>query len=329
MNKIRRILVGVKNCSARSMPAVAKAAQLAKAWDAEVELFHCLDQTVFLEPMTQDRGSLRKFERREREAAVAALDDVARKLRRHGVSTWAQAEWDFPAYEALIRRATKVKADLIVVERHASKHHATWLLSYTDWRLLQQAPVPVLLVKTAQPYRRPKLLAAVDPRHSHAKPSHLDHEILSYASGFAQALAGNVDVVYAFSPPIVIDAAAGFSTASALPPDLLENAERDAQRALDVLLQKQPMKIERQYLLNDLPAQAIATAAHKGKAKIVVMGAVSRSALKHFFVGSTAEMALDALPTDVLIVKPRGFVTRVAKRPRGTRVAVAPIGAVA
>src|SRR5262249_59328825 len=48
---------------------------------------------------------------------------------------------------------------------------------------------------------------------------------------------------------------------------------------------------------------------------IVVMGAVSRSAIARLFIGNTAERALDRLTCDVLIVKPRGFRSGIARAP--------------
>jgi universal stress protein E len=50
------------------------------------------------------------------------------------------------------------------------------------------------------------------------------------------------------------------------------------------------------------------------------MGAVSRSGLKRVFIGNTAERVLDALPCDVLVVKPAHFASRVERRSRGMRV---------
>jgi universal stress protein E len=48
------------------------------------------------------------------------------------------------------------------------------------------------------------------------------------------------------------------------------------------------------------------------------MGAVSRSALERVFVGSTAELVLDRLGCDVLIVKPAGFKPPIwAETPSG------------
>ena len=50
------------------------------------------------------------------------------------------------------------------------------------------------------------------------------------------------------------------------------------------------------------------------RAGIVVTGAVSRSALKRFFIGNTAERTLDRLECDLLIVKPREFRSWVPRR---------------
>ena len=65
--------------------------------------------------------------------------------------------------------------------------------------------------------------------------------------------------------------------------------------------------------------------ARKLRCDLVVMGAVSRSGLKRLAVGNTAEHLLDDLSCDLLIVKPPGFATRVAGRPRGPqRIAMGP-----
>lgn len=48
-------------------------------------------------------------------------------------------------------------------------------------------------------------------------------------------------------------------------------------------------------------------------ASVLIMGAVSRSAVDRFFVGNTAEKLLDRVDQDVLILKPEGFTDRVKK----------------
>jgi universal stress protein E len=60
------------------------------------------------------------------------------------------------------------------------------------------------------------------------------------------------------------------------------------------------------------------------KADIVVMGAISRSGLKRIFIGNTAEAVLDALPCDVLVVKPGSFKTKIPRRGRGAQLIALP-----
>ena len=328
MKSTRRILVGIKSPDADALPTLAKAAQLAKALDAEIELFQCLDDTIYLDAPGRGGGSLRKLQAERREQSILRLENFAHKMRRHGVSVWTHAEWDFPAYEALIRRANKIGAKLIVVERHRGKHRAPWLLSYTDWDLLRHAAVPVLLIKSATPYRHPTVLAAVDPQHLHAKPARLDDEILAIASTWSAALRGRLHVVHAYSPPLLVDGGAGIAAAG-IATDLIAGAEHNAARLLTELLDAKRLKPVTTHLANAPPSAAIPATAQQIGAKLVVMGAVSRSALKRVFIGNTAEQVLDALPCDVLVVKPPGYVTDVARRLRGVRVGLPPISAVA
>jgi len=107
---------------------------------------------------------------------------------------------DYPAHEAVIRAAEHFEADLIAVDSHRSAHLVPWLLHFTDWELLRMSRVPVLLVKNRRPYRRPRVLAAVDPGHTFAKPRDLDDEILRFADTLAQRLRGTLHAAYAFNP---------------------------------------------------------------------------------------------------------------------------------
>jgi universal stress protein E len=80
----------------------------------------------------------------------------------------------------------------------------------------------------------------------------------------------------------------------------------------------------RSHLVEGNPAVMIPRKARELGAGIVVMGAVSRSGLQRVFIGNTAERVLEALPCDVLVVKPDGFKARVAHEPRGMRVVPPP-----
>jgi hypothetical protein len=62
------------------------------------------------------------------------------------------------------------------------------------------------------------------------------------------------------------------------------------------------------------------TVARSIKAQMVVMGAIARSRVDRLFLGSTAEQVLDALPCDVLMVKPKTSGQRSASVADARRV---------
>ena len=201
MPAIRRILVAIKDPQAKSLPSVAKAGQLARALGAQIELFHALNVPLYVD--TSGGDSVRNRTKVQKAHCLNQLEQLAAQLRRRGVEAAIAAEWDFPAHEAIVRRATRAGADLIIAECRARHGAATWLLRLTDWELLRHSPVPVLLVKTARPYRRPVVLAAIDPGHAHAKSTKLDDEILGMGTTIEEAMRGNLHVVHAYLPTTI------------------------------------------------------------------------------------------------------------------------------
>jgi universal stress protein E len=315
MRRIRRILLAVKDPAAKELAALGKAAQLARALDAELVLFNAIAAPLYLESEIVGIRGLRDIERRAQDTCRAQLEAHARRLRRFGIRVSALVEWDYPAYEAVVRAASRTGADLIVAERHAGRHIAAGLLHLTDWELLRLAPMPVLLVKRPGLYRRPLVLAAVDPDHSYAKPVRLDREILKTGAVLADALHGTLHAVHAY-PPLPLTA----YTRGALSEDIVADMQRRSARAAAEKLARlvRPLAIpeSRRHLIARHPSDAIEQAAAQTRSAMVVMGALARSGLKRLLIGNTAERVLDHLPCDLLVVKPLGFRPRVARRRR-------------
>ncbi|HEY8509468.1 MAG TPA: universal stress protein [Steroidobacteraceae bacterium] len=323
MQAIRRILVAVKDPRSRSLPAVQKAAQLARACKAELELFHAIAGPIYVDTIWPENGAQQQVWRSWREEALKRLEAIAVRLREKGVRVSCSVEWDSPVHEAIVRRALHIKADLIVAQCHEGRRLAPWLLRLTDWELLRVSPIPVLLIRNARPYRNPVVLAAVDPSHTFAKPSGLDGQILKAAAMVRQALRGTLHAVHAYMPipPNVVPTDA---LSTALVNELQEKAEKDAQQLFDKTLKDSGIPRNRRHLVARHPIDAIQDVARETRASIVVMGAVSRSGLKRFYIGNTAERILGLLPCDVLVVKPARFPARIPRARRGPRV-VGPI----
>jgi universal stress protein E len=326
MQPIRRILVAVKNPAARVLPAVNKAAQIAKGLHAQLTLFHDIATPLYAEAL-QGRGiDIASLQREVQTARREQLEKLAARLRKHGIDVDVAADWDYPPYEAIIRKAQRIAADLLVVDNHhgSGRHPARWLLAYTDWELLRLCPIPVLLVKNRRLYHRPRVLAAVDPAHTFAKPSNLDRQILRAGAQLVHALRGELHALHVFNPPLAM--------MPAMPDGPLvdleagrEEMERAAQRKLERLVDGFDVKRSHCHLVQGRPNEAIPATARRERSAIVAMGVVSRSGLKRFFIGNTAEFVMDAVTADILVVKPADFDSRIPRAGRGVQILSVPI----
>jgi universal stress protein E len=314
---IHRILVAVKDPMARSLPAVTKATQLARAFGAQLELFHALDSRVYVDMLGLTEHDMQASEDNERTQFLQQLARIAARARLHGVNVTSAAEWDYPAYEAIVRRAADTAADLVIAERHAGRHFGAGVLGLADWELLRLSPVPVLLVKRSRPYHHPTILAAVDPSHAFAKPAKLDQEILDIGAVMSDALRGKLHAVHA-CPPMPADLEAMAGAAAAAGRQRTERARASSE--FDGLLRKTDIPGARRHFISGHPREVVRETAERLRSHIVVMGAVSRSGLKRLLIGNTAESLLDRLSCDLLVVKPPQFESRVPGGRRGARV---------
>jgi nucleotide-binding universal stress UspA family protein len=155
-----------------------------------------------------------------------------------------------PALEKARQLARALDAELVLFQL------ASWLLHLTDWELLRQSGVPLLLVKRPGVYRRPVVLAAVDPDHRYAKPQRLDREILQASAVFARALRGTLHVAHAYSPlPLTA------YTRGTLSEDIVRDMQRRSARAAAAKLERlvRPLRVpaSRQHLIPRHPSDAI------------------------------------------------------------------------
>jgi len=162
-------------------------------------------------------------------------------------------------------------------------------------------------------------LTAVDPSHQWEKPARLDDRILSLGAMISTALHGRLHAVHAYEAiPL------GIYPNEIVDPRLYQEVA-DRRRTTATAQFKRAMRgtgirPSRQYLIDAPAALAIAKVAKDIHADIVVLGAVSRSGLNRLIIGSTAEMLLDRMNCDLLIVKPARFRTRIARAQAGARI---------
>ncbi|HXY98223.1 MAG TPA: universal stress protein [Steroidobacteraceae bacterium] len=316
--RIRHILVAIHDLRHAPRSQLRKAGSLARAAGSSVELFHAIDvpdpgaswpETASAEFVTRRRAVIAA-------RSLRTLERLARDPAFRGLRVRCLASWDYPPHEAIVRRALASRAGLVVAATRRHVLGARLVLRNTDWELIRHCPVPLLLVKSSRDYRRPAILAAVDPFHAHARPADLDARLLAAGKSCAQLLHGRLHVFHAYMPLVSV-AMAPISTAPMLtiPPEVEEEHGAQISRTIDRLAASAGVPRARRHVHMGDVAGELAAAARDTRAGIVVMGAVSRSALKRLFIGNAAERVLDNLECDALIIKPRGFKSTLSRRP--------------
>jgi nucleotide-binding universal stress UspA family protein len=132
--------------SASSEVALRAAVQFAKAFHADIEVFHVdVDPSIVLPPPLDTLTLPRLFERVVAETSTR-LEAVVAEVRKAGV-TCTSAEEFGRSYAAIVERARVAKAGLIVMGHHGP--HA--LFAGVAEKVVQHAPCAVLVVPGAPP----------------------------------------------------------------------------------------------------------------------------------------------------------------------------------
>jgi universal stress protein E len=320
--KVKHILVAMAEPGARSSAAMAKAIAFTRKTGAELTLFHSLYSPYVAGEQFYSPDALEKDIEGAVNARKAQLAKLAAPLEKEGIRVRVRVRWDYPVYESIVREAVREGVDLVVAESHRHTRAARVVLTNTDWQLIRLCPCPVLFVKTARPYDRLRVLAAVDPLHAHSKPEQLDVRILEEGRELAETFKGQLHAVHAYLLATPFTSGVLMEPVP-LPVNVAEQHLADVRKAFGELVEPYGLGPRRRHLRAGNASIEIPAAAEEIGAGVVVMGAVSRSGLKRLFIGSTAERVIDHLACDVLVIKPEGFKTPVPRRP-GYRPVVLP-----
>jgi universal stress protein E len=304
MTGIRTILV-IVDPTIENSAAVRKAARLAKSSAARIELHVCdfapeLDAARFLDAPTLTIAV----------APVAArhqvhLDRLAAALRATGIDVTTSVEFANPLHEGILRRVSALRPDLVVKDSHYHGVLRRAFLTQTDWHLVRDCPVALLLTKQSDWHEPVQVAAAVDPNHPGDIGASVDHAIIDEADAVARALGTRASVVHVFSTLNLISVEPGISAAP-LGPDLaaLEVLRTLHRTQLEGIAARHGIPAADTRLIDGIVAYALPEFAADSGVDVLAIGAVARSRLHDRFIGSTADRVLDRIACDLLIVKP-------------------------
>jgi universal stress protein E len=305
MKNRTKILV-VVDPTAKEHPVLERARWLAERVGASVELFICdYDQNLAPDRFF-DTASLQKARASVVQANLKRLKKLAQPFENRSIDISVDVAWDRPLHQGIVRKVVKTRPDLVLKDTHYHQLIRRSLFSNTDWSLIRACPAPLMLVKPASHGAIKTVIAAVDPVHDRDKPAELDRNIITSAQELATVANGELHVVHAFDPaPAYAVSADALSFPIAEPiRDVTRSLKMRHTKALDALLAGYAIPKDRVHLGEGGTREVLIASIEELRADVVVMGAVARGAIQRMLLGSTAELLLDHVPCDLLIVKP-------------------------
>jgi len=292
---VRTVLAAVADATSAGQVAARKAVELAWLFGADVVLYHACYEPSLSGGAFFDSAQMAAARREHLARATRALKDLATSLGGNDLQVRVLVQWQRAIPEAVARAATREDADLVVVEPRYRSGRRQRGLSHIDWEVARLCPVPLLLARSAAPYSKPRLLAAVDPGAHGLRVSSLDVGIVGLAAAMADATDGSVRVVHSVrEPPLGL----------AVRPAIRQRERQRVQTMIRHLASGAGLSPRNARLLDGPPVDTLIDAVNEEDADILVMGTVVRGPLRQLLIGSTTEQLMHAAPCDLLLVKP-------------------------
>ncbi|WP_431483954.1 universal stress protein [Pseudomonas solani] len=234
---------------------------------------------------------------------AAYLADLSGALASEGYSVTSQQAWNENLHQTMIAVQQAEGCGLVIKQHVPDNPLKRFLLTPDDWKLLRYCPGPVLMVKTDTPWTGGIVLAAVDVGNSDGEHRTLHASIISHGYDIAGLAKGTLHVISAHPSPMLSAADPTFQLKESI--EARYRAEcRSFQEEFDV-------SDERLHVEEGPADVLIPHVAHKLKAAVTVIGTIARTGLSGALIGNTAEVVLDSLESDVLVLKPDEIIAHL------------------
>ncbi len=295
MDRRRTILAAVADPEAGAQLAARKAVELAWLMGGEVVLYHACYEPSLAGGAFFDSPRMAAARRELVERSVRRLKELAASLAVSEIEVRVRVEWQRAIPEAIARAAVKEGAALVTAEPRYRSSRRRRGLSRVDWEVARVCPVPLLLARSAAPYSKPRVLAAVDPGGHGLRLSALDAAIVSVATALATAADGSVQVIHCLrDPPLAL----------ALRPSSVRRERQRARSVVRRLALGAGLAARTARFLDGEPSEALLDAVSALNADVLVMGTVVRGPVGQWLIGSTTERVMHVAPCDLLLVRP-------------------------
>ncbi|MDP3846218.1 MAG: universal stress protein [Pseudomonas sp.] len=226
----------------------------------------------------------------------AELDALAASLSTEGFSVSTQQNWLSSIHQTVIAAQQAEGCGLIIKQHTPDNPLKKLILTPDDWKLLRYCPAPVLMVKSDKPWTNGTVLAAVDAGNADGEHRALHSSIINHGFDIAELAQGVLHVISAYPSPMLSAADPTFQ--------LKESIEARYKNNCQAFLNELALAPECLHIEEGPADVLIPFMASKLNAVLTVIGTVARTGISGALIGNTAEVILDTLDSDVLVLKP-------------------------
>ncbi|MDH1549699.1 MULTISPECIES: universal stress protein [Pseudomonas] len=240
----------------------------------------------------------------------ALLSVLSRQLHDDGYDNVSHEEaWRDNLHDSIIYVQQAEGCELVIKEHRPDNPLKKALLTPGDWKLLRQCPCAVLMVKSERPWTGGRILAAVDVGNQDEDHRRLHASIIDHGHDIAALAKGELHVISAHPSPML----------SAADPvyQLSETIEARYRKACEAFQAEYGISEERLHVAEGPADVLIPHTEQRLDAVVTVIGTVCRTGITGALIGNTAEVVLDELKGDVLVLKLEETSTKLAERVRG------------
>ena len=217
--------------------------------------------------------------------------------------------WHDSLHQSIIQVQQAEGCELVIKEHWPDNPLKKALLTPTDWKLLRYCPCAVLMVRSERPWTGGVILAAVDVGNEDEDHRLLHASIIDHGYAIAGLAKGTLHVISAHPSPMLASADPAYQLS-----ETIEQRYRDAclrfQAEYDIPSDCMHVK--------EGPADVlIPEIEQRYDAVVTVIGTVARTGISGALIGNTAEVVLDSLKGDVLVLKSEEAIAHLEELARG------------
>jgi universal stress protein E len=208
--------------------------------------------------------------------------------------------WEKKLHEAVIEYCKECDCDLIIKATQKHGLLSATLFTANDWHILRKSVVNVLLVKCKEWPENSSIIASIGVSAKDDDHIYLCDQIAETAAQMSSLLSSTVHLVNSFpgAPVHIAVEVPNFS-----PESYNKSVKNRHISKMKELGGKFSIADEYIHVLDGLPEDVIPEMCKKFNARLLVIGSVGRTGISAALLGNTAELVIDAIDCDTLVVK--------------------------